>query len=204
MTSETDCIGWEPHRRINRSVQLLVEGKDARNFFEAFVRRLSLNDIEIRDFGGVDQFRQFLAAFVNESGFGTVRSIGVVRDAAFQSVRDALEHFNLIAPQRPGESTSENPSVCVLILPGDGQPGMLETLLCRTLNRSPLNRCVDDFLQCAEESGHRVQRRDKARAHAWLAAQPLPHVSVGVAAQKGYWDLDHQALDAVRQFLTAL
>ena len=210
MTSETDRIGSELHRRINRGVQLLVEGKDARNFFEAFVRRLSLNDIEVQDFGGVDQLRQFLAAFVNESDFGTVRSIGVVRDAelsaaaAFQSVRDALEHSNLVAPQRPGESTSENPSVRVLILPGDGQPGMLETLLCRTLNRSPLNRCVDDFLQCAEESGHRVQRRDKARAHAWLATQPLPHVSVGVAALKGYWDLDHQALDAVRQFLTAL
>ena len=42
------------------------------------------------------------------------------------------------------------------------------------------------------------------RSHAWLATQPLPHVSVGVAALKGYWDLDHQALDAVRQFLTAL
>ena len=210
MTSERDRIGWQPHRRINRSVQLLVEGKDAQNFFEAFVRRLSLNDIEVQDFGGVDQFRQFLSAFVNESNFGTVRSIGVVRDAelsadaAFQSVRDTLEHHNLVAPQRPGESTSENPSVHVLILPGDGQPGMLETLLCRTLNRSPLNRCIDAFLQCAEESGHRVQRRDKARAHAWLATRPLPHVSVGVAALKGYWDLDHQALDAVRQFLTAL
>ena len=210
MTSERDRIGWEPHRRINRSVQLLVEGKDAQNFFEAFVRRLSLSDIEVQDFGGVNQFRQFLAAFVNESDFGTVRSIGVVRDAeqsacgAFQSVRDALEHFNLGAPQHPGESTSENPSVGVLILPGDGQPGMLETLLCRTFTRHPLNRCIDDFLQCAEESGRRVQRHDKARAHAWLATQPLPHVSVGVAAQKGYWDLDHQALDAVRQFLTAL
>lgn len=67
MTSETDRIGSALHRRINRSVQLLVEGKDARNFFEAFVRHLSLNDIEVQDFGGVDQFRQFLAGFVSES-----------------------------------------------------------------------------------------------------------------------------------------
>lgn len=195
---------------IRCSVQLLVEGKDAQNFFKAFVGRLSLHDVDVQDFGGVGELRRFLAAFVTAPYFGNVRSIGVVRDAeqsadaAFQSVRDALEHVSLVAPQRPGESTSENPSVRVLILPGDGQPGMLETLLCRTFTRNPLNRCIDDFLQCAEESGRRVQRRDKARAHAWLATQPLPHVSVGVAALKGYWDLDHQALDAARQFLTAL
>lgn len=117
---------------------------------------------------------------------------------------DSLDHANLPAPQRHDESAGENPSVRVLVLPGDGRPGMLETLLCRTLTEHPVTRCVDDFLRCAEESGQHLQRRDKARAHAWLATQPLPHVSVGVAALKGYWDLDHRALEGVRRFLTAL
>ena len=195
---------------IGAGVQLLVEGKDAANFFRELVRRLSLPDVDIHDFGGVDQFRRFLAAFVAAPNFGNVRSIGIVRDAeqsadaAFQSVRDALEHVNLAAPQRPDESTGENPSVRVLILPGDREPGMLETLLCRTFTEDPVTRCVDDFLQCAEDSGQPVQRRDKARAHAWLATQPLPNVSVGVAALKGYWNLDHPALKPLRRFLTAL
>ena len=195
---------------IGVGVQLLVEGKDAANFFREFVRRLSRPDVDVHDFGGVDQFRPFLAAFVAAPNFGNVRSIGIVRDAeqsadaAFQSVRDALAHVNLTAPASPTESAGENPSVRVLILPGDGQPGMLETLLCRTLTEDSVTRCVDDFLRCAEESGRRVQRRDKARAHAWLATQPLPQVSVGVAALKGYWNLDHQALQPLRQFLTAL
>ena len=195
---------------IRSSIQLLVEGKDPQNIFREFVQRLALRDVDVQDFGGVDQLRQFLAAFVVAPNFGNVRSIGIVRDAeqfadrAFQSVRDSLEHANLPAPQRPDESAGEDPSVRVLILPGDGQPGMLETLLCRTFIQNPLARCIDDFLRCAEESGQRVQHRDKARAHAWLATQPLPHVSVGVAALKGYWNLDHQALEDVRQFLAAL
>ena len=195
---------------IGAGVQLLVEGKDAANFFRELVRRLSLPDVDIHDFRGVDQFRRFLAAFVAAPNFGNVRSIGIVRDAeqsadaAFQSVRDALEHVNLAALQRPDESTGENPSVRVLILPGDREPGMLETLPCRTFTEDPVTRCVDDFLQCAEDSGQPVQRRDKARAHAWLATQPLPNVSVGMAALKGYWNLDHPALEPVRRFLTAL
>ena len=45
---------------------------------------------------------------------------------------------------------------------------------------------------------------DKARVHAWLATRPEPHVSVGFAAQKGYWDLDHAAFAGVREFLKAL
>lgn len=195
---------------IHGSIQLLVEGKDAENFFKKLVLRLSLPGVEVQNFGGVDQFRGFLAAFAVSPNFGIVRSIGVVRDAeqsadaAFQSVCDSLERANLPAPRQPGESAGENPSVRVLVLPGEGQSGMLETLLCRTLTEHPVTRCIDDFLRCAEESGQRVQRRDKARAHAWLATQPLPHVSVGVAALKGYWDLDHRALEGVRQFLTAL
>ena len=195
---------------IRCGIQLLVEGKDAQNFFKEFVRRLSLPDVDVQDFGGVDQFRQFLAAFVAAPNFGNVRSIGIVRDAeqadhaAFQSVRDTLERASLPAPQRPDESIGQDPSVRVLILPGDGQPGMLETLLCRTLAENPVARCIDDFLRCAEESGQHVQRPDKARAHAWLATQPLPQVSVGVAALKGYWNLDHHALEGIREFLTGL
>ncbi len=195
---------------IRSSIQLLVEGKDAENFFRKLVLSLSLPEVEVQDFGGVNQFRRVLAAFVVAPNFGTVRSIGIVRDAeqsaeaAFQSVQDSLEHANLPAPRRQDESAGENPSVRVLILPGDGQPGMLETLLCRTLTENPVTRCIDDFLRCAEELGQHVQRRDKARAHAWLATQPLPHVSVGVAALKGYWNLDHRALEGVRRFLTAL
>lgn len=81
---------------------------------------------------------------------------------------------------------------------------MLETLLCRTFAGTEMDRCIDGFLQCAEESGSPIHRRDKSRAHAWLATRQDPHVSVGHAARKGYWNFDHEAFDGVRQYLRAL
>ena len=192
--------------------QLLVEGKDPRKFFEKFVKHLDLAGIQVQNFGGVDELKKFLKGFVNAPGFGRVVRIGIVRDAerrldegppaassAFQSVQSSLRAAELPVPNRPGEETGTAPSVSVFILPGGADDGMLETLLCRTFAGTEMGRCVDEFLKCAKKSNS-----DKSRAHAWLATRQDPHVSVGVAAQKDYWNFDHEAFDAVREFLRAL
>ena len=62
-----------------------------------------------------------------------------------------------------------------------------------------------DGMKCAERDGEsEIDRPEKAFAHAFLATRPDPHVSVGVAARKGYWDLDRPALEGVRSFLSGL
>lgn len=197
---------------IRTGVQLLVEGNDPRNFFEALVRHMERDDIQVRNFGGVNELRGFLSAFVAMPGFGeTVRSLGIVRDAeadargAFQSVQSRLRNAGLPVPDAIDQRAEGPPSVSALILPGDGRPGMLETLLCETFAGSAEDDCVTEFLDCASElPGASVTRPDKARAHAWLATQPEPHFSVGYAAQRGYWDLDHPTLGGVRDFLRSL
>ena len=211
--------------RIESAFQLLVEGNDARNFFEKFVEHLDLAGIQVQNFGGVDELKRFLKGFVRSPGFKRVERMGIVRDAErrldkgtpaekkpsaassanpFQSVQSSLRAAGLPAPNRPGEETGTAPAVSVFILPGGADDGMLETLLCRTFAGTEMDRCVDGFLQCAEESGSPIHRRDKSRAHAWLATRQDPHVSVGVAAQKGYWNFNHEAFDGVREFLRAL
>ena len=197
-------------RKIERGTQLLVEGNDELNFFEAFTAHLSIEDVQIQAFDGSGNLRGFLAGLVRLPDFRTVRSIGVVRDAdesadgAFRSVRDALRNAGLPAPDRPTERVGENPSVSVFVLPGGGNQGMLEALLCRTFEGTATDRCIDTFFQCAEAAGDAVRRPDKARAHAWLATRPEPHVSVGVAAKKGYWKLEHDAFGEVGRFLLSL
>ena len=205
--------------RVEHEILLLVEGKDACNFFDTLREHLELADVGVRDFGGVGQLRLYLAGLVSAPGFRNVRRLGIVRDAevsddpartaerAFQSVQSALDNAGLPVPARPAqfiEPGANRPAVAVLILPGGDREGMLETLLCRTFADTPVDCCIGDFLRCAEESNEPPRRPDKARAHAYLATKPQPHVSVGVAAQKGYWDLDHAALDGVRGFLTSL
>lgn len=204
---------------IEKEVQLLVEGKDERNFFEEFAKHLALRNVQIKVLGGKDRLREFLETLVAATAFQTVRSIGIVRDAdesadrAFQSVRTSLGNANdairssdvkFPVPDRPGRLTGERPALSVLILPGNGQKGMLETLLCMTFAGSGVDRCIDGFFGCAEKAGSRIHRPDKARARAYLATKPDPRLSVGVAAKRGYWDLDHGAFDGVRSFLTSL
>lgn len=193
--------------RIDKEIQLLVEGNDQRNFFEALTKHLSISGIQIWDFGGVDDLPGYLSAFATRSNFATVRSLGIVRDAerstqsAFQSVQSALGNAQLPAPAHTSQASVGPPRVSVFILPNNNQPGMLETLLCGTFLGTREDRCINDYFTCI---GVPIGRREKARAHAWLATKPDPHVSVGVAAKKGYWDLDHAVFAGLRNFLVAL
>ena len=193
------------------SVQLLVEGNDQRNFFEALVKHLNLLGVQTRNFGGVDQLRGYLAGLVNMAHFSTVRQLGIVRDAetsaasAFQSVQSALRNARLPVPDRPAKVALGKPNVSVLVLPDGADSGMLETLLCKTFADTPVDRCIDKLFACVRPLlPSELKRPEKARCHAWLATKSDPHLSVGFAAKRGYWDLDHSALAGVRAFLEAL
>ena len=162
------------------------------------------------------ELKGFLGVMVKQSGFhDTVRMLGIVRDAetsaqgAFQSVQSSLRNAGLPVPAHPGEPAGAAPAVNVLILPGDGDHGMLETLLCRTFADTAADRCIDDFFRCIEgsEAGAeaRIRNPDKARAQVFLATRKRPHVSVGVAAQKRYWgEFDHDAFRGICRFLSSL
>ena len=197
--------------RIASSAQLLVEGNDQRNFFGTLVKHLKLADIQIRNFGGVDELRGYLAAFVKMAHFATVRRIGIVRDAeksaaaAFQSVQSALRNANLPAPDRPAKVALGKPNVNVLVIPDNADSGMLETLLCETFAGTPEDRCIDELFACVPHPSEPRRGLEKARCRIWLATKPDPQLSsVGVAAQRGYWDLDHPALESTRAFLKTL
>lgn len=197
---------------ITSPIQLLVEGNDQRNFFEAFIEHLSLADIQIQNFGGVNELRAFLLALVNAPGFrDIVQSVGIVRDAetsaqaAFQSVQSSLRNAGLPVPNQPEERTGGSLAVKVLILPDNSRPGMLETLLNETFANTPEDACINAFFECVEAVPTvSINNPDKARAYAYLTTKPNPHHSVGMAAKQNYWDLDHPVFDQVRQFLMAL
>ncbi len=197
---------------IEEPIQLLVEGKDDQNFFRALLQNMNCQGVQVQTYDGGDKLRGFLSAFVRMSGFSDVTAIGIVRDAeknpasdALASVRGALENAGLPAPSMSKTVADGPPRVSVLILPDGTNQGMLESLLGETVKGTPIADCIDEFLQCAERACEsEIKRPEKAFVHAFLATRPDPHVSVGVAAQKGYWALDHPALGEVRSFLSDL
>ena len=194
---------------IKSAIQLLVEGNDQRNFFEAFTSHLSITNVQIQNFGGVSELSDFLEGFVGATGFREiVQSLGIVRDAetsaggAFQSVQSALRNAALPMPNSPAERTDTNPAVTVLILPGDNRQGMLETLLCESFADDLVEECIDDFFECVESLPDvSIKNPDKARARVYLTTKPKPHFSVGVAAKNDYWDLNHSVFSTIRDFL---
>ena len=198
--------------QVELGIQLLVEGNDQRNFFEAFKRHLSLEDIQIRSYGGGPDLREYLKGFVRIDGFDTVRSLGVVRDAessaenTLRSVQGSLRDVGLTVPAHPALRSGNNPTVNVLILPDNSRPGMLETLLCETFAGTPRDNCIEAFFECISAiDENAVKRPDKARAWAYLTTKPDPHHSVGFATMKGYWgDLDQPVFDGIRNFLSSL
>lgn len=197
---------------ITEPTQLLVEGKDGLNWFRTLLQHMGIGGVQAQNYRSVSELRSFLQMFARAPGFVNVTAVGIVRDAetnpasdALASVRGALENAGLPAPSVPDTIAAGPPRVSVLILPDGESPGMLESLLGETVRGTPVADCIDEFLKCAERDGEsEINRPEKAFAHAFLATRPDPHVSVGVAAQKGYWDLNHPALDGVRSFLSSL
>ena len=141
-----------------------------------------------------------------------VDSIGVTRDAdessasAFQSVRSLLmSSAGLDAPDEPMVATWGRPRVSVFILPNCESAGMLETLCLSAVQDDPATPCVEQYLQCLEETANMPSRNpDKARAHAFLASRARPELRVGEAAEAGHWQLDSPAFDPLKSFLLAL
>ncbi len=124
---------------------------------------------------------------------------------AFQSVQSSLRNAVLPVPNSPEERTGTSPAVAVLILPGNNDPGMLETLLCKSFADTPENQCINAFFDCIEALPDvSIKRPDKARAHAYLTTKPEPHLSVGVAEKRDYWDLDHRIFGRIRDFFKLL
>ncbi len=48
-------------KQPTKAIQLLVEGKDQGNFFDELVNHLKIEDLQIQDFGGVNELKGFLA-----------------------------------------------------------------------------------------------------------------------------------------------
>lgn len=74
---------------------------------------------------------------------------------------------------------------------GKKRSGMLETLLCKIITDNEVSQCIDRFFECIrDESKIDITRMEKACAHFYVATKAQPHVSVGVAALKGDWNLN--------------
>ena len=200
----------EPPAQLTMPAQLLVEGSDPMNLLRVFCRSWHLPGIQIHDFGGVTELRDYLKSLRGISGYDGVMKLGIIRDAeqsarsAFESIQHSLQDAALDIPEEPRTASSGRPAVSVLILPDGVSEGSLESLLWQSVEADPRARCIDDYVACMELQNMTVARSDKVRVLAWLAAQRRPTDSIGVAARMRRWDPMHQSFADMRLFLEEL
>ena len=188
-------------KEIKKPRQLVVEGRSAEIFFKAFLGHEGIDDVQIQDFGGVTQFRDFLEGLLFTTGFPEqVVSLAVVRDAEGRPAVDARRSVEG-ALAAAGLAADGGPRTAVFILPDDQSDGMLETLCLRTVSGDPALECVDEYLDCLAGRGLSPRNEHKSRLQAFLASREEPGLLLGQAADRGYWDWTSPELADLRDFL---
>jgi uncharacterized protein DUF3226 len=193
---------------------LVVEGRDMFGFFLPLLRELNLDkQIEVRNGGGVPSLYDYLAVLPNIDGFDTVTSLGIVCDterdpaAAFTDLCNALRRAGLAVPAAPLQPTATLPvpRVAIALLPDASTPGMLETLLWRSLTGDMLLPCVEQFLACVrQQTGKPLAREDKSRIYSYIAGREQPWLQLGQAARAAYFPWTSPVFNEIKGFLQGL
>ncbi len=206
--------------KIEKPKLLLVEGKDEECFFSALCNLLKIDDIEIIATKGKDRFKSEFDAIVNAPGFEIVKSLGIIQDAddsmvnAIKSIRSSLNKHHMPSPEGHNRfSENELIRVGIFIAPGNQDNGMLESLVLQTVADHPVRIISDSYIEAlreklnnpANESPYKFPRNvHKAKLHSFLAGMEHYIPSLGIAAQKGYFDLESEALKEARDFLSGM
>lgn len=195
---------------ITRPKLLLGEGDEEVYFFNALLRHLRIEDVQVEQVGGKGNYKNFIITLPKRPGFLNVEAVAITWDAddnmagAFQSVCSSLNRAGLEGPQAAATYTTGRPRIGVFIMPNCSDGGMLEDLCIESIANDIAMPCVDAFLRCVEAGGRRPNNLAKAKVHAWLASQVRPDKRLGEAAQAGYWNWGDPAFNLLKQFLIQL
>ena len=199
---------------VHYSTLLVVEGRDMFGFFLTLLKELGLqNRVEVRNGGGVPDLYNYLALLPLVTGFDGVTSLGVVCDCetdpatAFRDLCNSLRRAGLPVPSAVLQPTVPPPlpRLQVALLPDATTPGMLETLLWRSLQGNPLLPCVEQYLTCVRrQTGQPLAHEDKSRIYSYIAGREQPWLLPGQAARAKYFPWSSSVFDEIKSFLQSL
>lgn len=194
--------------------QLLVEGKDAEQFFIWACEHYKFEHIQVQNFGGITELDNFLDTLKVLPNYTEIPAILIIRDAetdsnaAIHSIQTSLEKNEFIVPQRPYQFIEGTPSVEFAILPGiedsNGNycAGTLEDLCMLTINENPIWNKIDNFLTSVQ-SEHKLTHWHKSRLHAYLSVtNKFVGMKIGEATRAGAWNWEHQAMKKFKQAMS--
>jgi len=215
----------EPEK-IEKSYVLLCEGNDEVHFIDAFLEHLGIDEIQVREVGGRDQFPVGFPLFLIDPGFSKVKAYAIIRDAddtrdnVLDSVKGLLRKHKQPVPQEHAMFESDDKLlVGIFIMPAEEAPGALEDLCLDVVEDSPSMNCVNLYMGClrelADSYSHNQSENDckayrfpandsKAKVLTYLAGLHDDIRSIGIAAKKGVWDFNSNRLAELKRFIDDL
>lgn len=203
--------------KIDKTKLLLVEGLDEVNFFIAFCKHIDSSDLQIIETGGKEKLKLELPALLLAPGFEQVQSLGIVQDAdnslegTVARIKSLLAQLNLPVPKGHADFKEvKKKKTGIYIMPGNRDNGMLENLVLDTVNDHPVLKESDKYIEIlrtnlSQDEGPKFPRNEhKARLLAYLSGMEKTVSSLGLAAQKGYFNFDSEHLDELKQFIKTI
>lgn len=177
---------------IEQNALIIVEGKDEKNFLEAYFENKKTPKVQIEDVGGKSVIKSSLFRLKKMRGFEKVEKLAIIRDAdnnpidAFKSVSDSLKEASLSVPANACDfsvTQSKKPIVGVFISPGNKKNGCLETILKGNLKYPSYWNCVEKMFNCASK-----KKNEKRMMLAYLSLMSEYCNCIGIAAKKKYFN----------------
>lgn len=197
-----DCL-----KEIKNKKFFVVEGEGDVQFFKNLLDKIGITDFFAWEIRGKDKFSQELPILFKLPGFSRLTHIAIIRDKesdhAFESVVNILRRIGVTnLPTKNGEVVPGSPSVGIFIMPGEETEGtMLEDLCLKTIEIAPNMKCVNEFAKCISDLEKPPKNLSKSKVLAYLASQPEYVNTIGLAAEKNYWDFNSPALNELVTFL---
>ena len=193
---------------IRNNKIIAVEGAGDVGFFVALLKKMKIKGVYVTALNGKNNFNKDLPDLQKRPGFSDVTHFAIIRDKngddAFKSVCNILvDKMNFAnVPVGNGQFASNIPRVGIFIMPGDEIKGnMIEDLCLKTVEGYPAMVCVNEFASGVSKLEKPPKSLSKTKTQAFLAAQENITNTIGLGAQKGYWDLDSSCLDELKAFL---
>lgn len=212
-------------KRIEKNYVILCEGVDTKNFLLNYLQSQELksdsrfsNDIQLIDFGGINDLRSYICNLIQLDDFETVRSMLIIRDAetdsfgAVTSIQTALTKNGLPSPQGCNiwvSGGSYNVKIAFSLMPSCSvQPveGALEDLCWEVLNNDSdkqIRNEVDNFVSRMKDKYHCiVSHKHKSKLHTFFSInEKLISLKIGEASKAGAFDWDSDKLKPLKDVI---
>ncbi len=207
--------------RIIKNYLILCEGRDAQEFLIAYIHSDALksdprfeNNIQVMDYGGIDDLTNRLGIIMKMSGFSSVHHLAILRDAetdaaaAISSIQSSLRRNSLPVPDHSNEWKKHEISIGFSLFPSfdSTTDGTLEDLCLSIVAEERwdlFQNSIINYLHTVKDTfGKELPREFKNVLHTYFSStNDFVSLKIGEAAKAGAFNWNHEALTSLRDFL---